>query len=109
MVMKIELLGALDYAKLKEILKGIVGDSEEELAYVDEIINAIEELEKAERAVMVAAAGGLSNFKGNVFEKISSVRAEDYDEIVAFIKRVLKQGHDSITDHDYLVIAIQDV
>lgn len=109
MVMKVELLGALDYAKLKEILKGIVGDSEEELAFVDEIIEAIEQLEKAERAIKVAAAGGLSNFKGNVFEKISSVRAEDYDEVVAFIKRVLKLGHDSITDHDYLLFAIQDV
>ena len=107
--MKVELLGALDYAKLKEILRGIVGDSEEELAYVDEIIKAIEQLEKAERAIKVAAAGGLSNFKGNVFEKISSVRAEDYEEVVAFIKRVLKQKHDSITDHDYLLFGIQDV
>lgn len=64
-----------------------------------------EELER--RIRMVAAAGKLSQFPGNVFEVLDD--SCDYAENLKVIKRITKMGHKSITEHDYLVFAISDV
>ena len=64
-----------------------------------------EELEK--RVQKVAAAGKLSRFPGNVFEVIDS--CDDYETNLKLVKRIIKMGHKSIIEHDYLVFALNDV
>ena len=60
-----------------------------------------------ERIKIVAAAGKLSRFPGKVTEVYKS--CVDPEKNKKFIKRVIGMGHESITDHDYLVFAIEDV
>lgn len=64
-----------------------------------------EELES--RVQKVAAAGKLSRFPGNVFEVIDS--CDDYESNLKLVKRIIKMGHKSIIEHDYLVFALCDV
>lgn len=64
-----------------------------------------EELEN--RIQRVAAAGKLSRFPGNVFEVIDS--CDDYESNLKLVKRIIKMGHKSIIEHDYLVFALCDV
>ncbi|MCI8310503.1 MAG: FAD-dependent thymidylate synthase [Clostridia bacterium] len=64
-----------------------------------------EELEK--RIQKVASAGKLSRFPGNVFEVLEATN--DYESNLKIIKRIIKMGHKSIIEHDYLVFAICDV
>ena len=59
------------------------------------------------RIQKVAAAGKLSRFHGNVFEVLES--CNDYEKNLSLIKRIIKMGHKSIIEHDYLVFAICDV
>ena len=60
-----------------------------------------------ERMKVVAAAGKLSRFPGKVTEVYDS--CIDPEKNKRFINRVISMGHESITDHDYLVFAIEDV
>lgn len=55
----------------------------------------------------VAAAGKLSRFPGNVYEVIES--CDDYEKNLKMIERIIKMGHKSIIEHDYLVFALCDV
>lgn len=64
-----------------------------------------EELEG--RIQRIAAAGKLSRFPGNVFEVLES--CDNYESNLKLIKRIIKMGHKSIIEHDYLVFAICDV
>ena len=64
-----------------------------------------DELEK--RIQNVAAAGKLSRFPGNVVEVLES--CNDYESNLKLIKRIIKMGHKSIIEHDYLVFALCDV
>ena len=64
-----------------------------------------DELEK--RIQKVAAAGKLSRFPGNVFEVLEATN--DYDTNLKIIKRIIKMGHKSIIEHDYLVFGLCDV
>jgi len=64
-----------------------------------------EELES--RIQKVAASGKLSRFPGNVFEVLEATN--DYESNLKMIKRIIKMGHKSIIEHDYLVFAICDV
>lgn len=64
-----------------------------------------EELEY--RIKKVASAGKLSRYPGNVFEVLDS--CDDYEKNLKLIKRIIKMGHKSIIEHDYLVFAICDV
>lgn len=64
-----------------------------------------EQLEK--RIQMVALAGKLSRFDGNVFDVLENTN--EYEKNVKLIKRIISMGHESITDHDYLVFAIEGV
>lgn len=139
MVMKIELLGALDYAKLKKELKNRnvenVNDIVEYMRELDKcssidesvfkklenklkkvnnestknILDYVEYLEKNGRTEKVAAAARLSRFAGDVFEVLGITEDNTFEENIEFTKRVIGMGHDSITDHDYLVFAIKDV
>lgn len=60
-----------------------------------------------ERTRIVATAGKLSRFPGTVTEVYKS--SKDYEKNKKFIERVIAMGHDSITDHDYLVFALENV
>lgn len=60
------------------------------------------------QAKIVASAAKLSRFDGSildVYEKLTN----NYDNNIKFIKRVIKMGHDSITDHDFIVLALKDI
>ncbi len=59
------------------------------------------------RIKIVATAGKLSRFPGTVTEVYKS--STDYEKNKKFIERVIKMGHESITDHDYLVFALENV
>lgn len=60
-----------------------------------------------ERIKIIASAGKLSRFKGNVFEVVES--CNDYNKNLDMIKRIINMGHKSIIEHDYLVFALSDV
>lgn len=60
-----------------------------------------------ERAKIVATAGKLSRFPGTVTEVYKS--STDYEKNKRFIERVIAMGHESITDHDYLVFSLENV
>lgn len=64
-----------------------------------------EEIEK--NVKIIAAAGKLSNFNGNVFEVLES--CDNYKSNLKFIKRVIDKGHESIIEHDYFIFALADV
>lgn len=72
-----------------------------------ELIGGCTKEELETRIQKVAAAGKLSRFPGNVFEVIES--CDDYESNLKLIKRIIKMGHKSIIEHDYLVFAIKDV
>lgn len=72
-----------------------------------ELIGGTSKEELETRIRKVAAAGKLSRFPGNVFEVIDS--CDDYEKNLKLIKRIIKMGHKSIIEHDYLVFAINDV
>lgn len=103
MVMKVELLGALDYAKLEEELKSRgIEDFEEIVAY-------IKQLEKEGRVHKVASAGMLSRSEHNVDEMLEERRTKSFASNTKVAVNITGMGHDSITDHDYLVFALRDV
>lgn len=64
-----------------------------------------EELEY--RVKKIASAGKLSRFPGNVFEVLENCK--EYEKNLKLVKRIIKMGHKSIIEHDYLVLAICDV
>lgn len=59
------------------------------------------------RIQKVAAAGKLSRFPGNIFEVLEAT--SDYESNLKMIKRIIKMGHKSIIEHDYLVFGLCDV
>lgn len=72
-----------------------------------ELIGGCSQEELEVRIKKVAAAGKLSRFPGNVFEVIDS--CNDYESNLKLVKRIIKMGHKSIIEHDYLVFALNDV
>ena len=60
-----------------------------------------------ERIKVVAAAGRLSRYNGTAFEILE--KFNDYEKNLNLIKRIIGMGHESITDHDYLVFGIENV
>lgn len=60
-----------------------------------------------EQIRIVATAGAISRFPGNVYEIYE--KNNSYEENIKYIQRVISLGHNSITDHDYLVFGIKDV
>ena len=72
-----------------------------------ELLGGCSEKELEYRVKKVAAAGKLSRFPGNVFEVLDS--CDDYEKNMKLVKRIIKMGHKSIIEHDYLVFAICDV
>ena len=64
-----------------------------------------EEVEK--RLQVVTSAGLLSRTEGTVTDVLES--HTDYENNLKLAKRIIGYGHKSITEHDYLVFAIEDV
>ena len=60
-----------------------------------------------EELEMLHQLGKLSRFPGNVFEVLEATN--DYESNLKMIKRIIKMGHKSIIEHDYLVFGICDV
>lgn len=67
--------------------------------------NSKEEIER--RIQIVASAGKLSRMKGIVSEVIES--SLDYESNLKRIKKIIGYGHRSITEHDYIVFALENV
>ena len=72
-----------------------------------ELIGGCTKEELESRIHYVAGAGKLSRFPGNVTEVLES--CNDYESNLKLIKRIIKMGHKSIIEHDYLVFALNDV
>lgn len=72
-----------------------------------ELLGGCEKEDIEKRIQYVAAAGKLSRFPGNVMEVLES--CNDYESNLKLIKRIIKMGHKSIIEHDYLVFALCDV
>ena len=103
--MKIELLGALDYKKVENILKekGIEEGDRKEL------LGELKDIETRRRAEITSSAGRLSRFNGNVFEILGLSENKTLEQNSKYVKNVVGMGHSSIIDHDYCVFAIKDV
>jgi len=63
--------------------------------------------EVEERIREVSAAGRISRTKGKAYEVYEL--KDDYEDNLKFIKRVIKMGHGSIAEHDYVFLSIDDV
>src|SRR5574344_1248518 len=72
-----------------------------------ELLGGCSEKELEERVKKIAAAGKLSRFPGNVYEVLDS--CDEFEKNLKLVKRIIKMGHKSIIEHDYLVFAICDV
>lgn len=72
-----------------------------------ELLGGCKKEELETRIQNVAAAGKLSRFPGNVIEVLES--CDEYENNLKLIKRIIKMGHKSIIEHDYLVFALCDV
>ena len=72
-----------------------------------EILNEIKKIEKARHTEIVSTAGKLSRFPGNVKEVLEISESKTSEENAKFIKNVIQMGHNSITDHDYLVFSLK--
>lgn len=81
----------------------------EKIEKVEDILERINDIDKARRAEIVASAGSLSRFAGDVLEIVGVCEEKTLEQNSKFISRVIGMGHDSITDHDYCVFAIKDV
>lgn len=102
--------GQVKNNKTKE-LKRIIEEQINELSSIrPDVVETVEQLETEGRAGVVAAAGKLSRFDGNVFEILEIVfddSLEDNCNYASFVSGTLK--HESITDHDYCLFALQDI
>lgn len=56
---------------------------------------------------IVASAGRLSRTKGKVTQVYET--STDYESNIKMIKNVIGFGHETISEHDYLVFALEDV
>ena len=72
-----------------------------------ELLGGCEKKELEKRIQNTAAAGKLSRFPGNVLEVLES--CNDYESNLKLVKRIIKMGHKSIIEHDYLLFALCDV
>ena len=65
-------------------------------------------MEEREKIIqIVATAGKLSRADGTVTQVFES--RNDYEKNIKLIQNILKSGHRSIAEHDYLVFALEDV
>ena len=103
--MEIKLLGALDYKKVESVLKEKLTDKKE----IEELLQAIKEIEIARRSEIVSSAGRLSRAAGTVLDIVGLSESKTLEQNINFANRVIGMGHDSISDHDYCVFAIKDV
>lgn len=94
---------------IKNIQNGLIDQNDYLREFTPKAIAEIHELEKERRTNIVATAGRLSRYPGTVFEILETIEGRDFEKNVDFAKRVISMGHDSTTDHDYCVFAIQDV
>lgn len=101
--MKVELLGALDYPLLEEILE------EKGIEDFEEIVEYIKQMELARRIQIVASAGMLSRSKNDALEMLEERGKKSIKSNTKVVENITSMGHDSITDHDYLVFALRDV
>lgn len=60
-----------------------------------------------ERIREVSAAGRISRTEGKAYQVYELY--DDYEKNLKFIKRVVKMGHGSIAEHDYLFFSIDDI
>ena len=72
-----------------------------------ELLGVNDKKKLEERIKVVAAAGRLSRYNGTAFEILE--KFNDYEKNLNLIKRIISMGHESITDHDYLVFGIENV
>ncbi len=103
--MEVKLINAIDYEKVKDILSKDI-ESEEK---VDEILSRINDVEKARHSEVVASAGRLSRYPGDVFEVLHNSEEREPEKNAKTASHIMGLGHRSITDHDYLVFALKDV
>lgn len=103
--MEIKLLGALDYKKIDKVLEEKITDKEER----EKLLADIRQIEIARRSEIVSSAGRLSRAAGTVLDIIGLSESKTLEQNINFANRVIGMGHDSISDHDYCVFALQDV
>lgn len=103
--MNIELIGSLDYLKVKKVLSKSIDDQKK----INSILKRIKKIEKGRRSEIVSSAGRLSRFPGDAKEVLELSESKTNEINDRFISRVIGLGHKSISDHDYLVFTIKNV
>ena len=72
-----------------------------------EYLGQVDEEERKRVLRLVASAGALSRFSGTVTEVYES--RNSYEANLKLVKAVVGYGHTTIAEHDYLVVAMEDV
>ena len=75
--MQIELIGALDYKKVEEILKNKGIDDGNA---IDEIVEEIKKVEKSRHPEIVSSAGALSRTTGDIFTVLNDREQKEFDK-----------------------------
>ncbi|MDD3187801.1 MAG: FAD-dependent thymidylate synthase [Bacilli bacterium] len=113
--MRVELLTTYNEKKISENLKTLFGklkanvDDKKIDSFVNELKETFDSYITEEMVKYVASAARLSRSKGTVFDVINLCENKTFEENCKFVTMVANMGHDSITDHDYLLFALQDV
>lgn len=94
------------YQKVLNDLKILKEDYKEK---ANRIIEETKQQENERKTNIVATAGRLSRYPGTVFEVLESVEQKDVSKNSKFASTVIGMGHESISDHDYCVFAIENV
>lgn len=103
--MQVKLLGALDYKKVEKVLSENVPDEKQRKKLLEEL----KKIEIARKGEIVATAGRLSRAHGTILDIVGLSEEKTFEQNINFASRVIGMGHDSISDHDYCVFALQDV
>ena len=90
--------------------KKIITEQNEYLANLkNDAVAAVKQLEKDRRSAVVAAAGQLSHFHGKVFEFLEKIEGNSLEKNARVAANICELGHNSITDHDYCLFAVEDI
>ncbi len=100
--MEVTYLTALDYEKVERLLE------EKGIKDFDEICQALKQLEKERRAQKVSAAGLLSRSDGDAHTVFQARGEKSYHANTKVIERITGMGHVSITDHDFMTLALKN-
>lgn len=102
--MEIKALGNTNEEYIRSVLEEHYSNNNNDL---DKVIQKIKDHQREESLRAVSTAGAISRYNGKVIDCYDS--RNDFAKNVNLVKYIIGMGHESIIEHDYMVVAVQDV